>query len=148
MYGTHRKTSHANSTPMASPRHRGTVNFTLPPGTSKQMAKARANILPAHTTARGGTTDTQNRPVPSQTGWSRGLLSNVVSQPQDAMEISRAAIVPSVNTVRNIPSISSAASRLLAQYENQTRQEVIPGKDPHRRKSGHYNVTETTNIKL
>ena len=63
------------------------------------------------------------------------------------MEISREAIVPSVNTVRSIPSISSAVSKLLTQYEDQTRQEVIPGKDPHRCKSGRYNVTETTSVK-
>ena len=49
----------ANSTPMASPRHRDTVNFNLPPGTSEQMgesspvAHTKANTLPAHTTTRG-----------------------------------------------------------------------------------------------
>ena len=42
-----------------SPRHRDTVNFNLPPGTSQRMGElspvthTRANILPSHTTTTG-----------------------------------------------------------------------------------------------
>ena len=142
-----------NSTPLASPRHRDTVNFNLPPGPSDRMGESspmvhpRVNTLPSHTATREGISDAQNRPVLQQSAWNRGLSSDVASQHQDPMEVSREAIMPSVTTVRNIPSISSAVSRLLAQYEDQTRQEVIPGKDPHRRKSGRYNTTETTTVK-
>ena len=75
------------------------------------------------------------------------MSSDVGNHLNDPMEINREAIVLSVNTVRNIPSISSAVSRLLAQYEDQAHQEVIPGKDPHRRKQGRYNTTETSSVK-
>ena len=49
--------------------------------------------------------------------------------------------------MRSIPSISLAVSKLLAQYEEQTHQNVIPGKDFMRKKSGPYNTTDTCTAK-
>ena len=63
------------------------------------------------------------------------------------MEASRDAIISSVDAVRNIPSISLAVSKLLAQYEEQTHQDIVPGKDFIRKKSGHYNTTDTCTAK-
>ena len=64
------------------------------------------------------------------------------------MEASRDAIILSVDAVRTIPSISSAVSKLLAQYGDQTHQDIVPGKDFMRKKSGRYNITDTCTVKL
>ena len=85
-------------------------------GVSRDSSQ-QANTLPCHTAAKGGVTDTQNCHVPSQTAWNRGLSSDVGNQHHNPMEVSREAIMPSMNTPRNTPSISSPVSRLLAQYE-------------------------------
>ena len=63
------------------------------------------------------------------------------------MEASRDAIIPSVDAVRSIPSISSAVSKLLAQYEDQTHQDIVPSNDFMRKKSGRYNITDTCTAK-
>ena len=61
----------------------------------------------------------------------------------NAMEVSRDANIPSVDAVRSIPSILSAVSKLLAQYEDQTHQDISPGKDFMRNK-GTVAVFQTT----
>ena len=38
-------------------------------------------------------------------------------------------------------------SKLLAQYEDQTQQNIVPGKDFIRKKSGYYNTTDTCTAK-
>ena len=59
--------------------------------------------------------------------------------------LSRDAIVPGVNVLRSIPSISSAVTQLLASYDQQAVQDVLPGKGHMtRQKSEWYNTTDTT----
>ena len=54
-------------------------------------------------------------------------------------------VVPKLDAIRSIPSVSSAVSRLLAQYDDQADQEALPGKISNaRKKSGHYNITDTS----
>ena len=49
--------------------------------------------------------------------------------------------------LRSIPSISSAVSQLLAKYDHQMDREVLQGKsNVIRKKSGRYNMTDTTTL--
>ena len=90
----------------------------------------------------------QSLPSASQTTLPRSLSDNMFTGQTEVMEASRDAIIPSVDAVRNIPSISSAVSKLLAQYEEQTHQDIVPGKDFIRKKSGRYNTTDTAKPEL
>ena len=51
-------------------------------------------------------------------------------------------IIPSINTLRQNPSISQSVAQVLVSYEAQIKQDVAQGK-PSTRKSGRYNTTET-----
>ena len=54
-------------------------------------------------------------------------------------------MAPRLDVMRSIPSISSAALHLLAQYEDRADQEAFPGKTSNiRKKSVRYNVTDTS----
>ena len=58
---------------------------------------------------------------------------------------SRDAIVPGVDVLISIPSISSAVTQLLASYDQQAVQDALPDKGHiTRRRSGRYNTTDTT----
>ena len=71
--------------------------------------------------------------------------SGVGNQTSSQNTFSRDAIVPGVDVLRSIPSISSAVTQLLASYDQQAVQNVLPGKGHiTRRKSGRYNTTDTT----
>ena len=60
-------------------------------------------------------------------------------------QVSQDAVVPKLDVMRSIPSVSSAVSHLLAQYEDQADQQALPGKPNNARKrSGHYNTTDTS----
>ena len=85
----------------------------------------------------------QSLPHASQATLSRPLSDNTFTGYTEVIEASRDAIVPSVEAVRNIPSISSAVSKLLAQYEEQTHQDIVPGKVFIRKKCGRCNTTDT-----
>ena len=55
---------------------------------------------------------------------------------------------PTLEAVRSSSDVSKAGTRLLAYYDEQAEMEVMQGKGPFgRRKSGCYNVTDTTNVK-
>ena len=59
----------------------------------------------------------------------------------------RDAIAPKVDALRSIPSISTAVSRLLATYEQQSDRDILLGKNTvSRKKSGRYNTTDTTSV--
>ena len=138
-----------NSTPVQSPRPRDTVSFNLPQGSrlgrdSSPIAPQRTNSQAHHGGGAGRVPGShQSLPNASHTPFPRPLSSNISTSHTEVTEASRDAIVPSVETVRSIPSISSAVSKLLAQYEEQTHQDVIPGKVLMRKKSGRYNTTDT-----
>ena len=142
-----------NSTPVPSPRPRETVSFNLPQGSrlgrdSLPIAPLRAHPQGHHGGGgRGVLTSHQSLPNPSQAVLHRPLPDNALTGHPEAMEVSRDAIVPSVEAVRNIPNISAAVSKLLAQYEDQTHQDIVPGKDFLRKKSGHYNTTDTCTVR-
>ena len=60
-------------------------------------------------------------------------------------QVTRDAVVPKVDVMQSIPSVSSAVSRLLAQYDDQADQEAFPGKTSSvRKRSGRYNITDTS----
>ena len=60
-------------------------------------------------------------------------------------QVSHDAVVPKMDVMRSIPSVSSAVSRLLAQYDDQADHEALPGKISNARKrSGRYNTTDTS----
>ena len=57
------------------------------------------------------------------------------------------AMVPRVEVMRSIPSISSAVSQFLVRYDDQADQEALPGKSNSIGKwSSRYNVTETSSV--
>ena len=79
------------------------------------------------------------------TGRENQGTSAVANQTSSQNTFSREAIVPGVDVLRSIPSISSAVTQLLATYDQQAVQDVLPGKGHiTRRKSGRYNTTDTT----
>ena len=60
-------------------------------------------------------------------------------------QLTRDAVVSKLDVMRSIPSVSSAVSRLLAQYNDQADQEALPGKTSSvRKRSGRYNITDTS----
>ena len=72
-------------------------------------------------------------------------LPGTSRQQPDQNAINRDAVVPGVDVLRSIPSISSAVTQLLASYDHQALQDVLPGKGHvPRRKSGRYNTTDNT----
>ena len=57
----------------------------------------------------------------------------------------RDTVVPGVDVLRSIPSISSAVTQLLASYDQQAVQDAVQGKGHITRwNSGRYNTTDTT----
>ena len=79
------------------------------------------------------------------TGQGNQGTSGAVNQTTGQNTFSRDAIVPGVDVLRSIPNLSSAVTQLLASYDQQAVQDVLPG-NGHitRRKSGRYNTTDTT----
>ena len=72
------------------------------------------------------------------------MPSRVTQQPVHNT-IGMDAVVPGVDVLRSIPSISSAVTQLLTSYDQQAVQDALPGKGlTNRRKSGSYNTTDTT----
>ena len=60
-------------------------------------------------------------------------------------QFARDAVVPKLHVMRSMPSVSSAVSCLLTQYDDQADQEALPGKiNNARKRSGHYNTTDTS----
>ena len=58
-------------------------------------------------------------------------------------QLSHDAVIPKPEVMRSIPSVSSAVSCLLAQYEDQADQQVFQGKNYNiRKRSGRYNTTD------
>ena len=58
-------------------------------------------------------------------------------------QLSHDAVIPKPEVMRSIPPVSSAVSRLLAQYEDQADQQVFQGKNYNiRKRSGRYNTTD------
>ena len=79
------------------------------------------------------------------TGQGSQGTSGTASQISGQNTFSRDAIVPEVNVLRSIPSISSVVTQLLASYNQQVVQDVLPGKGHITRwKSGRHNTTDTT----
>ena len=73
------------------------------------------------------------------TGQGSQGTSGVGNQTSSQNTFSRDAIVPGVDVLRSIPSISSAVTQLLASYDQQAVQDILPGKGHiTRRKSGRY----------
>ena len=52
-------------------------------------------------------------------------------------------ILPSINTLRQNPSVSQSVAEVMATYENQAKQEATLGKGPQTKKSGHFSTTDT-----
>ena len=74
-------------------------------------------------------------------------LSTTQPRPPVVSSDIRDAVVPKVDVLRSIPSISTAVSQLLANYDPQVDREVIQGKSTViRKKSGRYNTTDTTSL--
>ena len=60
-------------------------------------------------------------------------------------QVTRDAVVPKLDVMGSIPSVSSAVSRLLAKYDDQADQEALPGKTSSiRKRSGRYSITDTS----
>ena len=115
-----------NSTPLTSP----TLNHR-----SSSVAVPQPMMPPPpsqHTMAGGSTVGNSTLPGPSR------------QQPLHSA-INRDAVVPGVDVLRSIPSISSAVTQLLASYDQQAIQDILPGKGHIARwKSGRYNTTDNT----
>ena len=91
--------------------------------------------LLSHDTVAGVSTARQGDVVPSRPA---------IQQPVHST-INRDEVVPGVDVLRPIPSISSAVTQLLAFYDQQAVQVALPGKGHiNRRKSLRYNTTDTT----
>ena len=79
------------------------------------------------------------------TGQGNQGTSGAANQMSGQNTFSRDAIMPGVDVLRSIPSISSEVTQLLASYDQQAVQDVLPGKGHiTKRKSGWYNTTDTT----
>ena len=62
-------------------------------------------------------------------------------------QVARDAVVPKLDVMGSIPSVSSAVSRLLAQYDDQADHEALPGKTSNiKKRPGRYNVTDTSTV--
>ena len=126
---------YTNSTPVQSPRPIETVSFNLPQGTrlgrDSSPIDPQSSYTQAHHGGGGGGVPVSHQSLPnvSHASFPRPLSSNTSTGHMEVTEASRDAIVPSVETVRSIPSISLAVLKLLAKYEEQTHQDVISGKD-------------------
>ena len=122
-----------SSTPLTPP--------TIPLVNPTQVVSGQHAAIPVHTThqtfpdrfttvmvgTHGSNTTQARLPV----------LSNDV---KDAVE-------PKLEALRSVPSISTAVSQLLANYEQQTNRDVIQGKNTViRMKSGRYNTSDTTSL--
>ena len=122
-----------SSTPLTSP--------TIPPRSHTQVASTQHSVFtapPLHqpSSIRLATTNTEGHG--SSTVHTR--LPAAVNQARDA-------VVPKVDVLRSVPSISTAVSQLLANYEQQADREVLQGKSTViRKKSGRYNTTDTTSL--
>ena len=117
-----------SSTPLTSPtvQHR-----------SSTVAAAQTGLPRSATHEVGG----NNRIM----GQGSQEASGTASQTSGQNTFSRDAIVPGVDVLRSICSISSAVTQLLASYDQQAVQDVLPGKGHiSRRTSGRYNTTDTT----
>ena len=74
-------------------------------------------------------------------------LSMTQPRPSVASSDIRDAVAPKVGVLRSIPSISTAVSQLLANYDQQVNRDVIQGKSTViRKKSGRYNTTDATSL--
>ena len=70
-----------------------------------------------------------------------------VNQPPAQSDGSRQdAILPSVDVLRCIPTISDRVSSVLASYEQQSRQEAMQGKISAAKKSGRYNTVDIATV--
>ena len=97
-----------NSTPLTSP----TLNHR-----SSSVAVPQPMMPPPpsqHTMAGGSTVGNSTLPGPSR------------QQPLHSA-INRDAVVPGVDVLMSIPSISSAVTQLLASYDQQAIQDILPG---------------------
>ena len=127
------RNSSISSTPLTSPTippashiHRASVQHSsIPTQPAQQNIPGRLTSLP--TDSHGIITD-QNRPL---------VVTNE----------GRDLIAPTVDVLRPIPSISTAVSQLLANYEQQSDKDILQGKNTAiRKKSGRYNTTDKTSI--
>ena len=121
------------STPLTSP--------TIPPRSHTQVASTQHSVFTAPllhqpSSVRLAMTNTEGHG--SSTVHTR--LPAAVNQARDA-------IGPKVDVLRSVPSISTAVSQLLANYEQQADREVLQGKSTViRKKSGRYNTTDMTSL--
>ena len=124
-----------SSTPLISP--------TIPPANPTHASSTQQSAFPLHSAhqsipARHTTANTEGHVL----GTVHPRLPAVSSEARDA-------VTPKVDVLRSIPSISTAVSQLLANYEQQTDREVLQGKSTViRKKSGRYNTTDTTSLGL
>ena len=58
----------------------------------------------------------------------------------------RDAIIPSLDVMRWMPSVTDSVNNILAAYEQRGRQEVMQGKGTSVKKSGRYNTVEIINV--
>ena len=73
------------------------------------------------------------------------LAQPIPSSARVQTQVAQDAVAPRLDVMRSIPSICSSVSHLLAQYEDRADQETFPGKTSSiRKKSGRYNVTDTS----
>ena len=108
------------------------------------------NVLPLTTSYLGGPAGQQGHPMAvnptGRTQQVHGVRQDVAVGQQAGSNLRPP---PTLEAVRSSSDISRAVTRLLSYYDDQAEMEVLQGNGPFgRRKSGHYNVTDTTNVKL
>ena len=107
------------------------------------------NVLPAVASCVGGPAGQQGHPMAvDPSGWSQHApgVGQDVAVGQQAGTSHRPP--PTLEAVRSSSDISKAVMHLLSYYDEQGEMEVLQGKGPYdHRKSGRYNVTDTTNVK-
>ena len=125
-----------SSTPMTSPtsqhplaaRH---INI------DRTQANASTTQLPTGIRSQLAGTSTTTVPLTQPTSTSTRVQT----------QISHDGIAPKPEVMRSTPSILTAVSQLLARYEEQADQEGLPGKTySYRKRSGRYNVTDTSTV--
>ena len=130
-------------------KQNASVTCSSSPVTVPRSGVNSQNVLPAATYCVGGPAGQQGHPMAvDPSGWRQQALGvrQDVAVGQQTGTSHRPP--PTLEAVRSSSDISKAVTRLLSYYDEQAKMEVLQGKGPYGcRKSGHYNVTDTANVK-
>ena len=124
-----------NSTPVLprSHRHESHHSATPLPHTS--------NVL-GHPEVRGS--ELLQHPIDSQATGPKTLA--VSHQPVHTDLSRRDAIIPNLDVMRRIPSVTDSVNNIIAAYEQRGHQEAMQGKGTSTKKSGRYNTVDIVNV--